>query len=528
MKAAQSISARSIKTPGYAATKAGLTASYYKEKGDYHVEAGALVLANNGICCIDEFNLMPTSVRQSLHEAMEHQKFLLMRAGIKVEIQSKFSIFAVMNHKIKSIPKEAKTDCDNEMKVLNMEGSLASRFDLILMLENSRDNFNMDTVDHMLNSVSIGCKREALECKSSSWDLKRLQRHVIYAKELDVKITDDVRLIINQYFGFCQTRARMNASRTTMRMKNSLERLTVSHAKMMLRKKTRIIDIMTIIWFMENSWTGGDLINPVNLLNTEQFDIGPSDECIEFILQTLKLPYLIEVYQQEKEDSFNESLSILDETDYIPEQLKRSFAINSIDDLFGEAGPKDEENCQQLDNDEDFLKTFGDAPAKEKVCEKEKESPPQVFNSFEVHTKQATTIERVNESRKTSYASNDLEDSLNTINALLGMKTNEMTKKSSTKSENPRTLFPIIQERAHESLPKQSQKRRIDPPKAPSSSFADMLKRFRYSSQQEEEEEHESSTERTGESSSQLKKKQILDEKNLFDELDENNFDPWN
>lgn len=79
MKAAMQISSRSVLTCGNSSTKAGMTASYYKEDGEYHIEAGALVLANNGMCCIDEFNLLPLTVRQAMHEAMEHQKFTLIK-----------------------------------------------------------------------------------------------------------------------------------------------------------------------------------------------------------------------------------------------------------------------------------------------------------------------------------------------------------------------------------------------------------------------------------------------------------------
>jgi DNA helicase MCM9 len=56
-----------------------LTASSYKEDKETHVEAGALVLANHGICCIDEFNLLSTRNRGALHDAMEHQKFSFMQ-----------------------------------------------------------------------------------------------------------------------------------------------------------------------------------------------------------------------------------------------------------------------------------------------------------------------------------------------------------------------------------------------------------------------------------------------------------------
>jgi DNA replicative helicase MCM subunit Mcm2 (Cdc46/Mcm family) len=73
LRAACNISLISQQTVGYSATAAGLIGGIYKEDGNDHVEGGALVKANNGICAIDEFNLMPKEHRSSIHEAMEHQ-----------------------------------------------------------------------------------------------------------------------------------------------------------------------------------------------------------------------------------------------------------------------------------------------------------------------------------------------------------------------------------------------------------------------------------------------------------------------
>jgi len=67
---------------GSACTVPGLTASSYKEDNETHVEAGALVLANHGICCIDEFNLLSSKNRSALLDSMEHQKFTFMQGKL--------------------------------------------------------------------------------------------------------------------------------------------------------------------------------------------------------------------------------------------------------------------------------------------------------------------------------------------------------------------------------------------------------------------------------------------------------------
>lgn len=79
LKAASEISTNAVRTVGYAATTAGLTANCFVEGGETHIEAGALVKANNGICCLDELNFMSKEHRGSIHEVMEHQKISMAK-----------------------------------------------------------------------------------------------------------------------------------------------------------------------------------------------------------------------------------------------------------------------------------------------------------------------------------------------------------------------------------------------------------------------------------------------------------------
>ncbi|XP_053690833.1 DNA helicase MCM9-like [Sabethes cyaneus] len=286
LECASEIAIRSVFTTGIGCSSAGLTATAVQENGEWHLEAGALVLADGGVCCIDEFSWMRETDKGSIHEAMEQQTVSIAKAGLLCKLSTRCVVMAATN------PRNLFSMADMvESSSLGIGGPLLSRFDLVLTLCDGRDSeWDLLKNNHILSSSVVDGAKEKFDQTPSGghWNLERLQTHFLAIKDIHPKISDDANAVLSAYYKQCRASLQRDQARVTVRLMDSLVRLSQSHARLMFRDEVNLLDAMTVIRLMESSWGFGLVIGPLDLIRSP-LPLGPSHEEIDKILHQLGL-----------------------------------------------------------------------------------------------------------------------------------------------------------------------------------------------------------------------------------------------
>jgi len=192
LKFIASIAPRGRYVVGKSATGAGITATVVRDEylHGWSLEAGAMVLANKGIVCIDELEKMNDADRSAMHEGMEQQTITISKANIQATLRAETSVLAAAN------PKFGRFDPYQLIsQQIDLPPTLLNRFDLIFVLrdipEREKDGL---IAEHVLKEHSLLGKKPEI-----SLDL--LRKYIAYARQkIKPKLTKEAIEEIKNFY----------------------------------------------------------------------------------------------------------------------------------------------------------------------------------------------------------------------------------------------------------------------------------------------------------------------------------------
>lgn len=177
LKFVEKISPISVYTSGKGSSAAGLTASVQRDPQtrDFYLEGGAMVLADGGVVCIDEFDKMRDEDRVAIHEAMEQQTISIAKAGITTILNSRTSVLAAANP-IFGRYDDMKSPSEN----IDFQTTILSRFDMIFIVKDEHNEARDISIAKHIMNIHTGGKTE--QQQEGEIPIETMKRYIQYVK----------------------------------------------------------------------------------------------------------------------------------------------------------------------------------------------------------------------------------------------------------------------------------------------------------------------------------------------------------
>ena len=261
LKFAAKIAPRGLYTSGRGSTAAGLTAAVIRDKsGIMMLEAGAVVLGDQGLVCIDEFDKIKPEDRSALHEVMEQQTCSVAKGGIVATLNARTSILAAAN------PLYGKYDpFKNITENVNLPIPLLTRFDIIYVIRDIPEKEK----DHRVASHILELHRESESTGQYFIDIDLFSKYLAYSKTMEPKLTVEAIDKIRDYYMKMRNVESDGMITVTPRQLEGLVRLATARSKLLLKDYVDSDDAERAIYLIQTmlETAGVDV-------NTGRVDLG--------------------------------------------------------------------------------------------------------------------------------------------------------------------------------------------------------------------------------------------------------------
>lgn len=178
LKFVEKVSPIAIYTSGKGSSAAGLTASVQRDTQtrEFYLEGGAMVLADGGVVCIDEFDKMRDEDRVAIHEAMEQQTISIAKAGITTILNARTSVLAAANP-IFGRYDDLKSPGEN----IDFQTTILSRFDMIFIVRDDHDRNRDETIAKHVMGIHMG-NGGVEEQNEAEFSVEKLKRYISFCK----------------------------------------------------------------------------------------------------------------------------------------------------------------------------------------------------------------------------------------------------------------------------------------------------------------------------------------------------------